>query len=107
MNRRSTMTTAKIEDGTSQPRPRARRRWAWMLLAAPLLLGGVTYTAAEAHGFGHGEMHDRMQARMQHILNDVGATDAQKAQIKTIWDNLRPQLKAARQDHGRLRGQIA
>ena len=44
---------------------------------------------------------------MQHILNDVGATDAQKAQIKTVWDGLRPQLKAARQDHYRLRQQIA
>src|SRR5437868_5913347 len=78
-----------------------------MLLAAPLLLGGVTYTAAEAHGFGRGEMHERMQARMQRILTDVGASDAQKAQIKAVWDGLRPQLKAAQQDHARLRGQIA
>src|SRR4051812_42096087 len=108
------MTTQTIEDRTEDrtthgsPRAaRPRRRWLWALLAAPLLLGGVGYSVAEAHGFGHGGMHERMEERMQRILNDVGATDVQKAQIKAVWDGLRPQLKAARIEHFRLRGEIA
>jgi len=99
--------TIETTEQRSPARPRSRRRWTWLLLAAPLLLGGVGYSAAEAHGFGRGGEHEHMQARIPRILNDVGATDAQKAQIKAIWDGLRPQLKAARQDHFRLRGQIA
>ena len=106
------MTTATNEENrslaaeTRSVRARPRRRWAWLLLAAPLLLGGAAYTAAEAHGFGQGGMHGQMRERMVRILNDVGATDAQKAQVQTIWEGLRPQLKAARQDHAKLRGQI-
>ena len=99
------MTTA-IHDEKTSFRPHPRRRWAWLLLAAPLVLGGAAYSAAEAHGFGHGGMHQRMEARMQHILTDVGASDGQKAQIKAIWDGLRPQLKAAHQEHAQLRQQI-
>jgi Spy/CpxP family protein refolding chaperone len=86
------------------------RKWTWLALALPLTLGGVTYSAANAYGFpGHGggpEMHERMQARMERILTDAGATDAQKAQVKAIWAGLRPQLKAAHQQHFQLRQQI-
>ncbi len=51
-------------------------------------------------------MHERMRARMERILTDAGATDAQKAQVKAIWAGLRPQLKAAHQQHFQLRQQI-
>lgn len=89
---------------------RGLRRWSWLLLAAPLMLGGVAYNAANAYGHpGHGDgagMHERMQARLDRILTDAGASDAQKAQVKSIWANLGPQLKAARQQHMQLRQQI-
>jgi protein CpxP len=106
------MTTYTIEQNGPEDHARPARggwrKWTWLLVAAPLMLGGVTYSVAEAHGFGGGAgMHERMEARMQRILTDVGASDSQKAQIKTIWDGLRPQLKANRQDHGKVRAQIA
>ncbi len=89
---------------------RGLRRWSWLLLAAPLMLGGVAYNAANAYGHpGHGDgagTHERMQARLDRILTDAGASDAQKAQVKTIWANLGPQLKASRQQHMQLRQQI-
>jgi periplasmic protein CpxP/Spy len=43
---------------------------------------------------------------MHKILDHVGASDAQKAQIKTIWEGLRPQLKTLHQQHAGLRQQI-
>jgi protein CpxP len=99
---------------TTRPSRRGWRRWSWLMLAAPLMLGGITYNVAYAHGGGPGGpggghggfMHERMQARMDRILTDVGATDSQKAQVKTIWTGLAPQLKAAHQDHKQLREQI-
>jgi len=47
-----------------------------------------------------------MAFRMHKILDKVGATDGQKAQIKTIWEGLRPQLKALHQQHEQLHQQI-
>jgi Spy/CpxP family protein refolding chaperone len=98
------------ENVSSRAPRRGWRKWSWAVLAVPLMLGGVTYQAAYAHGGGPGGggpgMHERMQARMDRILTDVGATDAQKAQIKSIWAGLGPQLKAAHQERARLHGQI-
>jgi Spy/CpxP family protein refolding chaperone len=88
---------------------RGLRRWSWLMLALPLMLGGVAYNAANAYAFpGHdgAGQHERMQARMDRILTDAGASDAQKAQVKSIWANLGPQLKAARQQHMQIRQQI-
>ena len=101
-------------DGLQETGPRAPRRgwrkWSWLMLALPLMLGGVGYQAAYAHGGGPGGggpgMNERMQARMDRILTDVGATDQQKAQIKTIWTGLGPQLKAAHQDRSKVREQM-
>ena len=95
----------------SGPARRGWRRWTWLMLAAPLMLGGVTYQTAYAHGGGPGGdgpgMHgERMQGRIDRVLTDVGASDAQKAQIKAIWANLGPQLKAAHQDRAKLHDQI-
>ena len=86
---------------------RGWRKWTWLVLALPLMLGGVTYSVAYAHPGGRGAfMHERMQARMDRILTDAGASDSQKAQVKAIWVGLAPQLKAAHQDHKQLRQQI-
>jgi protein CpxP len=109
-----TVTTSPTNPTPDHPVTRAPRRnarpWTWMLLALPLMLGGVTYSAAYAHGGGPGggggSMHQGMQARMDRILTDVGATDSQKTQVKAIWAGLAPQLKAARQEHKQLREQI-
>ncbi len=91
---------------TRAPR-RGSRKWTWLVLALPLMLGGVTYSVAYAHPGGPGGfMHERMQARMDRILTDAGASDSQKAQVKAIWVGLAPQLKAAHQDHKQLRQQI-
>ena len=97
---------------TSSSRPRTGwRRWTWLMLAVPLMLGGVTYQAAYAHGGGPGGggpgMHgEHMQARLDRVLTDIGATDAQKTQIKSIWSGLGPQLKAAHQDRAKLHEQL-
>ncbi len=93
---------------TRAPR-RGLRRWSWLMLALPLMLGGVAYNAANAYGFpgqGGPGNHERMQARMDKVLTDAGASDSQKAQVKSIWSNLGPQLKAARQQHMQIRQQI-
>jgi protein CpxP len=100
-----------LEDPGSRAPRRGWRKWTWLMLALPLMLGGVGYQAAYAHGGGSGGgdgagMHERMQARMDRILTDVGATDQQKAQIKTIWTGLGPQLKAAHQDRGKIHEQL-
>jgi Spy/CpxP family protein refolding chaperone len=106
-------SNANPDGNTNRAPRRGWKRWTWLMLALPLMLGGVTYNAAYAHGGGPGGrggpggfMHERMQARMDRILTDVGATDSQKAQVKAIWVGLAPQLKAAHQEHRQLRQQI-
>jgi protein CpxP len=106
-------TSMSANDNGRPPAARGWRKWAWLLVAAPLLLGGVTYSVAQAHGFGPGGPGDgaamqggRMQARMDRVLTAAGASDAQKAQVKAIWAGLAPQLKSAHQDHAQLRKQI-
>ena len=44
--------------------------------------------------------------RMQRILDRVGATPAQRDQIRAIWTGLRPQLRAERVQHKSLRQQM-
>lgn len=93
----------------STPRAsKSRRRLIWLLLALPLLAGAATLSVASAHGpgGGPGEPGEFMQRRMQRVLDSVGATDAQKSQIKAIWEGLRPQQKTLREEHKQLRQQI-
>jgi protein CpxP len=99
---------------------RARRgagRLGWLVLAVPLLFGG-TWSLAHAGGpdgggpgpgmwGGDGEHGGGPRQHLQRMLSAVGATDAQKAQIKTIWEGLRPQLKPLREQHEQTRKQIA
>lgn len=98
------------------PAPRARvGRRLWVLLGVPLAAGLLSMSVARAHGFGggpHGE-HDGqggpggfMQHRMGKLLDAAAATDAQKAQIKAVWEPLHPQLKALRQQKGELHRQM-
>jgi periplasmic protein CpxP/Spy len=87
--------------------PRRALGWRWALPALALLLSSVSVTAAAEPGgpgmrFG-GRMHGAPGQRLQRMLEAAGATDAQKAQIKATWDNLRPQLRAVHQDHQKLR----
>ena len=90
---------------------RSARRWRWALLLLPLLTGGVSLTAAaDPGGLGsgpgsrwRGHMHGGPGQRLHRMLEVAGATDAQKAQIKATWDNLRPQLRAVHQEHQKLR----
>jgi periplasmic protein CpxP/Spy len=89
------------DDSPRSPRRRISRR-AVGALAAVFLAGGLSFSVAQAHGGGEGFM----AFRMHKILDHVGASDAQKAQIKTIWEGLRPQLKTLHQQHAGLRQQI-
>lgn len=86
-----------------------RRRW-WVLLAIPLAAGALSISVARAHGpggpGGEGRMGAMMQERMDHLLTAAGATDAQKTQIKAIWEPLRTQLKGLHQQERDLHHQM-
>jgi Spy/CpxP family protein refolding chaperone len=94
-------------DGLLGP-ARRRPRWTWLVLAVSLGLGGAygVARAGDLAPMGAGGMHGRMREHMDRILTAAGATDSQRAQIKAIWEPLRPQLRAARQEHFQLRQQI-
>jgi Spy/CpxP family protein refolding chaperone len=118
------MTTPVPQTPTPTPtttRGPRRRGLGWMLLAVPLLLG-TSFSLARAGGpdqgpdggpgmwMGGGGEHGGPggpRQRMERVLTAVGASDAQKAQVKTIWEGLRPQLKALHQEHEQVRKQIA
>jgi protein CpxP len=99
-------TTPKAENDNGVPRSRFTRRMAGGVAAA-LVVGVLSVSAAQAHGFGGGHGGGGFMAlRMQKMLDKVGATDGQRAQIKGIWEGLRPQLKATHEQHAQLRKQI-
>ena len=99
----------KLEPSPSgSPRARGARRISrrvWGGLAAVAIGGALSLSVAQAHGGGGGP-EGGMAFRMHRVLDHVGATDAQKAQIKTIWEGLRPQLKTLHQQHAGLRQQL-
>jgi Spy/CpxP family protein refolding chaperone len=90
-----------------------RRSWRFLApaLAVLTLGGGVVATAA------HAQMAEQADVdaagggfgghRLQKLLDKVNATPAQRSQIEGIWSNLRPQLKANREQHQALRQQMA
>ncbi|HVU50259.1 MAG TPA: Spy/CpxP family protein refolding chaperone [Polyangia bacterium] len=102
-------TTSDLDSGTTLPQGgrRARRlsRRSVASIAGLAVVGALSFSVAQARGFGGGP-DGFMAFRMHKILDKVGATDAQKAQIKTIWEGLRPQLKTLHQQHAGLRQQI-
>ncbi|HEX3697168.1 MAG TPA: Spy/CpxP family protein refolding chaperone [Polyangia bacterium] len=98
---------------TKDPETLARPSWHFgrrtaLLLAVPLLLvGGVSLRAVAHEGGPDGGMHGGgMRHRMLHMLEIAGATDAQKAQIKAVWEPLRPQLRSVAEEHMKVRQNI-
>ena len=99
---------SNLDSSISGTRPRRSRRIlrALAVLAIPLALAGATASVALAHGDGPDGHGAFLQHRMDHLLDVAGASDAQRAQVKTIWQAARPQLKAAHQEAAGLRRQI-
>jgi protein CpxP len=106
-------TEARNDNGLAHP---VRRRFSRRIvggLAAVLVGGALSFSVAQAHGPGgaggmgfFGGGGGFMAFRIHKMLDRVGATEAQRTQIKTIWEGLRPQLKATHQEHAKLRQQI-
>jgi periplasmic protein CpxP/Spy len=102
-----TMIETKSQTQT-RPRGWLSRRFTRRVLggvAALAVASALSFSVAQAGGFGGGP-EGFMAFRMHKILDKVGATDAQKAQIKAIWEGLRPQLKTLREQHMGLRKEI-
>jgi protein CpxP len=96
--------------GGEKPRAPGRRRWL-ALLAVPLAVGALSMSVAWGHGFGGAGGHFGgggafMQQRVDRLLTAAGASDAQKTQVKQVWERLRPQLKPLHKQHADLRRQI-
>ena len=99
------------------PGPQGRRRWLAGIGVA-LAVGAASLSIAQAEppapGDGGGPSAHRgrfggdgfMAFRVQRVLEQVGATDSQKSQVKAIWTGLRPQLQTLHQQHAQLRRQI-
>jgi Spy/CpxP family protein refolding chaperone len=99
----------------THPDTKLKRRRSWRFLAPALAVltlgGGVVATAA------HAQMAEQADAdgpgggfaghRLQRLLDKVNATPAQRSQIEGIWNNLRPQMKANRQQRQSLHQQMA
>ena len=90
----------------------ARRKVCSLSLAA-LALAGAGGWISSARAAGPAARRRRRRGarampmrRMHRILDRVGATPAQRDQIRAIWDGLRPQLRAARAQHRTLREQM-
>ena len=76
-----------------------RRSWLGLMgvgLAAALMVGGIA--RADRMGGGPGP-----REHIKHVLDAAGATPDQRAQIKSVWEGLRPQLHALRQQHADAR----
>ena len=97
----------------------SKRRRSWRFLAPALAVltlgGGVAATAAYAQAGDQTEAAGQMPGgdmefgarRLEHLLDKVNATPAQRTQIEGIWNNLRPQMKANGQQHRALHQQMA
>jgi Spy/CpxP family protein refolding chaperone len=101
----------QTEDRVVTPVGRARRKVVFVSLAALALAGaGGLISTARAAGPAGGddaaEGEGMPMRRMHLILDRVGATAAQRDQIRAVWSGLRPQLRAERATHKNLREQM-
>ncbi len=91
---------------------RTRRSWLWGIPALGTVAAALTFAPgvrAEPPGGGGdagGPGHGHMLKRMQHMLDRVNATPGQRAQIRAVWDGIRPQLRALHQQQFELRKQM-
>jgi len=99
---------------TTDITPNSRRTRSWRFLAPALAVltlgGGVAATAAHAQPGAPMEAAGEMgfgARRLEHLLDRVNATPAQRSQIEGIWNSLRPQMKANHQQHMALHQQMA
>ena len=95
------------------------RRWLWLLLV-PATLGAGLFTLSQAHAspfFGgfrghHGapptesEVEQRLDGKVEHLLDAVKATDAQRAQADLLVKRLSPQIFALMDEGRALRGEL-
>ena len=102
----------QTQDRVVTPVGRARRKVVFVSLAALALAGaGGLISTARAAGPAGGddaaaEGEGMPMRRMHMILDRVGATAAQRDQIRAVWSGLRPQLGAERATHKGLREQM-
>jgi Spy/CpxP family protein refolding chaperone len=76
------------------------------LMVAGLLMSIARAAGPAAAGDEAGPGEGMPMRRMQRILDRVGATPAQRDQIRAIWSGLRPQLRAERAQHKLIRQQM-
>ena len=101
----------QTEDRVVTPVGRSRRKVVFVSLAALALAGaGGWLSTARAAGpaadDAAAEGEGMPMRRMHMILDRVGATAAQRDQIRAVWSGLRPQLRAERAQHKTLREQM-
>ncbi|HVX95944.1 MAG TPA: Spy/CpxP family protein refolding chaperone [Polyangia bacterium] len=108
MSSNDEMNAEVISDPPSRRSGRRMSRRVLGGLAALVIGGALSFSVAQAHGGpgGPGGPEGAMAFRMHKVLDKVGATDAQKAQIKGIWQGLRPQLKTLHEQHAALHQQL-
>ena len=112
-NTRDHVTNVEARNDNAVPRL-ARRRFTRVAggLAAVLVGGALSLSVAQAHGPGGGMGFfgggggGFMAFRMHQLLDKVNATESQRTQIKSIWQGLRPQLKATHEEHAKLHLQL-
>ena len=101
----------QTEDRVVTPVGRSRRKVVFVSLAALALAGAggwisTARAAGPAGGDDAAEGEGMPMRRMHMILDRVGATAAQRDQIRAVWSGLRPQLGAERATHKGLREQM-
>jgi Spy/CpxP family protein refolding chaperone len=103
--------TESRDKSLAPPSRGGRRKFLAVALAALSLAGaGGLISSARAAGPAGDEAGAAGEGmpmhRMHRILDRVGATQGQRDQIRAIWSGLRPQLKAAREQHRNIHQQM-
>ena len=104
------------KESTSQNGRSHRRTW-WLLAALLLGLAGVMGARSYAYGFdgfpgmglgfhGAGGHKEFMQRRLEKMLDEVNATDAQRTAVKNIVARLQTQMEPIHKQHASLHRQI-